>query len=166
MAGRRSDFWRVASVARFQIPTRVLAAAVVILAVLLLAAFLFEGRSGGTQSLPAAASARPAEPLANGQFRFFPGSSPVRLGVRYRLSLYTHCGLDWPVAVDFDGSFWDPVGPSVSDGNGNPPAGFGNPFDAGLMTLISPTSARYQSSAGTIVQFSRHPGPRISAPCS
>jgi len=164
--GRRPDFWQVASVTRWQISTRALLAAVVVLGLLLAAALVFEGSSGSARALPAPAGAHQSQALADGRFRFFPNSSPVTLGAHYRFSLYTHCGLDWPAAVDFDGSFWDPVDPAaVSGGSGNPPAGFANPIDRGIMTLISPTRARYQSSHGIIVQFGRHPGPRVSSSC-
>jgi hypothetical protein len=163
----RPDFWQVASVTRWQISTRALLVAVVVLGFLLAAAFGFEGMSGSTRGLPAPAGASHSQALGDGRFRFFPNSSPVTPGAHYRFSLYTHCGLDWPAAVDFDGSFWDPVEPAaVSGGSGNPPAGFANPIDRGIMTLTSPTRARYQSSEGIVVQFGRHPGPRVSSSCS
>ena len=105
--------------------------------------------------------------MGNGQFRFFPRSNRVSVGVPYRFQLYMHCGLDWPLAVDFDGSFWDPIGPGpASDGSGNPPGGYGNPFDQGTMTLISPTLSQYRSSGGMVMQFSRHAGPEISSLCA
>ena len=136
------------------------------LLILLLVALVIEGRSAGVRDLPPASGAPAAQPLGNGQFRFFPRSTHVGLGVRYRFMLYTHCGLDNPVAVDFDGSFWDETGPMpASDGNGNPPPGFGNPFDKGVMTLISPVSARYLGTGGSVVSYQRHPGPRVAGLC-
>lgn len=166
MRPEHRNFWGMVSVTRWQIPTRVLLLAVVILAGLLAAAFILEGRSAAVRELPPATGSR-AEPLANGQYRFVPGSARVSVGERYRFRLYTHCGLNNPVAVDFDGSFWDPTGESAaSGGGGNPPAGFGNPFDDGVMTLVSPVRARYLSRSGTVILFSRHPGPRVSPPCS
>jgi hypothetical protein len=66
--------------------------------------------------------------------------------------------------MDFDGSFWDPMG-VASDGNGNPPPGYGNPIDQGTITLISPTLTQYRSSTGSVMQWSRHPGPQISSGC-
>ncbi len=164
MATPRRDFWRVVSVARMQIPTRALLIAVVVLAMLLAAALVVEGRSSVVRDLPPATASIPAQAVGNGQYRFVPHSAHVTPGVRYRFQLYTHCGLDYPVAVDFDGSYWDPAG-TASDGNGNPPPGYGNPFDNGIMTLISPTSARYQSPNGMVMNFTRHPGSRISGLC-
>lgn len=160
----RRDFWRFASVIRLQIPTPVLLLAVSILAVLLAAALLFEPRPAAIRNLPPATQAPPAEPVGNGQFRFVPTSARITPGVRYRLKIFTHCGLDYPLAVDFDGTFWDPGGPRLS--GGSPPAGYRNPFDEGIMTLISPTQARYQSQGGVVTSFTRHSGPRVAGLCS
>ncbi|MDQ6709754.1 MAG: hypothetical protein M3Z11_04270 [Candidatus Dormibacteraeota bacterium] len=164
MATSRRGFWRVVSVSRMQIPTRVLLLAVVVLAVLLAAALVVEGRSSAVRDLPPATLSIPPQALANGQYRFVPHSAHVTPGVHYRFPLYTHCGLDYPVAVDFDGSYWDPTG-KASGGNGNPPPGYGNAIDNGIMTLISPTSARYQSQNGMVMNFTRHPGSRVSGLC-
>ena len=62
--------------------------------------------------------------------------------------LYTHCGIDKSL-IEFDGEFWQAVGPGpLNDGNGNPPAGFGNPFDLGWIARTEDESAVYQSSRG------------------
>jgi hypothetical protein len=145
-------------------PTRVLVVAVAALTVVLVAAIIDEVASSGVRSLPPQVGAIAPQPLGNGLSRYFPRSGRANLGVAYQFRLYTHCGLDWPLAMDFDGSFWDPIGPA-SDGYGNPPAGYGNPIDQGTVTLISPTLARYQSSRGAVMQWSRHPGPQISSGC-
>jgi len=160
------DWWRSASVTRWQIPSRALVAMVLLLAVVLAAAVIVEVASSGLRSLPPQVSAVAPQPLGNGLSRYFPRSGRATLGVSYRIELYTHCGLDWPQAMDFDGSFWDPIGPGpASDGHGDPPAGFGNPIDRGTITLISPTLAQYRSSTGTLMQWRRHPGPQISGGC-
>jgi len=155
----------VASVTRWQMPTRALVALVLVLAVALAAAVIAEIASSGVRSLPAPVSAIAPQPLGNGLSRYFPRSGRAGVGVSYRFELYTHCGLDWPLAMDFDGSFWDPLGPA-SDGYGNPPAGYGNPFDQGTITLISPTRTQYRSSTGLVMQWRRHPGSQISPGCS
>jgi hypothetical protein len=161
------DWWRVASVTRWQIPTSALAVGVAVLAVVLALAIIVEISSSGVRSLPPQVGTIAPLPLGYGHFRTFPSSGRVSVGVTYRFQLNTHCGLDWPQAMDFDGSFWDPIGPgSVSDGNGNPPNGFGNPIDRGTITLISPTLAQYRSSTGTVMQWRRHPGPQFSGGCS
>lgn len=146
---------------------RALLIAVAGLIAILAAAVIFEIASAGARALPPQIGAVDPQPVGNGQFRFFPHSGRVTVGVPYRFQLYTHCGLDYPLAVDFDGSFWDPIGPGpASDGSGNPPTGYGNPFDQGTMTLISPTLTQYTSSGGRVMQFTRHAGPEISSPCS
>jgi hypothetical protein len=157
----------VASVTQWEIPTSALAVAAAVLALVLAVAIIVEITSSGVRALPPPVGSVAPLPLGNGRFRTFPNSGRVSLGVTYRFQLYTHCGLNYPQAMDFDGSFWDPIGPgSVSDGNGNPPNGFGNPIDRGTITLISPTMAQYRSSMGTVMQWRRHPGPQFSGACS
>jgi hypothetical protein len=160
------DWWRAASVTRWQIPTRAVMVTVAVLAVALAAAIVVEIASSGARSLPPQVGSVAPQPVGNGLSRYFPRSGRASLGVSYQFQLYTHCGLDWPQTMDFDGSFWDPIGPGpASDGNGNPPAGFGNPIDRGTITLISPTLAQYRSSTGTVMQWRRHPGAQISGGC-
>ena len=145
-------------------PTRVLVVAVAVLAIVLAAAIIDEIVSSGVRSLPPQVGSVAPQPLGNGLSRYFPRSGRASPGVSYQFRLYTHCGLDWPLAMDFDGSFWDPMG-VASDGYGNPPPGYGNPIDQGTITLISPTLTQYRSSTGTVMQWSRHPGPQISSGC-
>jgi len=140
--------------------------AVAVMTVVLAAAIIFEMAPTGALSLPPQIGSVAPQPAGNGLSRYFPRSGRASRGVSYQFQLYTHCGLDWPLAMDFDGSFWDPIGPGpASDGNGNPPVGFGNPIDRGTITLISPTLAQYRSSSGTMMQWRRHPGPQISGGC-
>src|ERR1700694_5906884 len=147
-------------------PTRVLLVAVTVLAIVLAAALIDEMVSSGVRSLPPQVVSVAPQPVGNGLFRYFPRSGKASPGVSYQFPLYTHCGLDWPLAMDFDGSFWDPIGPGpVSYGYGNPPAGFGNPVDRGTITLISPTLTQYRSSTGAVMQWRRHAGPQISSVC-
>ena len=140
--------------------------AVVALSGLLAAAIIDEVASSGVRSLPPPVSTAEPQDLGNGRFRFFPHSGHASVGVPYRLQLYTHCGLDWPMAMDFDGSFWNPIAPGPAPEGGNPPAGFGNPYDQGTVTLISPALAQYRSSTGAVVQWRRQAGPQIASPCS
>jgi hypothetical protein len=161
------DWWRAASVTRWQVPTRVLVVAVAALTIVLAAAIIDEVVSSGVRSLPPSVGAAAPQDLGNGQFRFFPRSGHATVGVPYRYRLYTHCGLDSPTSMDFDSSFWDAIGQGpASDGSGNPPPGYGNPYDDGTITLISPTLAQYRSRTGLVSQWRRHAGPEISSPCS
>jgi hypothetical protein len=68
--------------------------------------------------------------------------------------LYTHCGIDEALIGD---RYFVAVRP-LSDGAGNPPAGWGNPYQAGTMTLVSPTEAVFTDKAGHRVVFRLRPG--------
>src|SRR5438270_11891195 len=108
--------------------------------------------------LPPSIGGRDSVPASDGKYLFYPRSASVIQGVVYRFSLYTHCGLDNPVALDFDGGFWDPTGPGpASDGSANPPAGFDNPYDNGTIQLLSHDLAEYRSHSGTTVRLTRSP---------
>jgi len=61
--------------------------------------------------------------------------------------LYTHCGIRW---AKFHGTYWK-TSQLLSDGQGNPPAGWGNPFQAGILTFTSPTTAVFKSKAGNVI---------------
>jgi hypothetical protein len=61
--------------------------------------------------------------------------------------LYTHCGIEW---AKIKGTFWRAEHP-LSDGNGNPPAGWGNPFEPGTLTFTNAKTARFTSAAGTVI---------------
>ncbi len=100
-----------------------------------------------------------------GQYLFYPSSGHIKAGVRYRVHLYTHCGLAYPTGPDFDGSFWDTI-EAVDDGSGNPPIGFGNPYDDGTIMLVSANLADYRSSGGVVVRFTRHSGGWVAGLCS
>jgi hypothetical protein len=80
--------------------------------------------------------------------------------------LYTHCGIDYAQV----GNRYYEATPPLSDGSGNPPPGWGNPYQPGTMTVISPTQAVFTDKAGHRVVFTLVPsgGPgRTTAPvCS
>ena len=48
--------------------------------------------------------------------------------------LYTHCGIH-ELKTD-DGRFFERVDGPLTDGNGNPPPGWGNPYQAGELVVI------------------------------
>jgi hypothetical protein len=116
--------------------------------------------------LPGPANSHEPQPVnSTGQYVFYAHSGNITQGVRYQFRLYTHCGLNVPTGPDFDGSFWTTAGPG-DDGSGNPPAGFGNPFDNGTMTLISANVAEYRASSGAIVRFTRQASTKTGGLCS
>ena len=75
--------------------------------------------------------------------------------------LLTHCGIAW---ARIRGTFWKADHP-LSDGHGNPPAGWGNPYQAGTLRFTSGRTAVFTSSAGT-VSFHRTTRTRPAVICS
>jgi hypothetical protein len=81
-------------------------------------------------------------------------SAPHRVADRIRTvvdgssqySFYTHCGIEWTL---INGHYWHADQP-LSDGNGNPPPGWGNPFQVGTLTVIDQATAEFESSAGSV----------------
>jgi hypothetical protein len=71
-------------------------------------------------------------------------------------NLYTHCGIDEARIGD---RYFEATRP-LSDGSGNPPAGWGNPYQAGMMTQVSAAEAVFTDSAGHHVMFRLRPGAR------
>jgi hypothetical protein len=73
--------------------------------------------------------------------------------MRYQLDVVTHCGIRdaW-----FDGRLWL-AKPRLSDGSGNPPAGWGNPWQRGTIRLMTRSRAVFH--AGRLVAHFR-PAPR------
>jgi len=62
----------------------------------------------------------------------------------YPFKLFTHCGI---LGAYFDGRFWR-AQPSLTDGSGNPPRGWGNPYEIGTIKLVSREVADFRSEAG------------------
>jgi hypothetical protein len=112
---------------------------------------------------------RPAVGLAVAAFVLAAcGSSPARLARPARPSLasaganaapqpyqlYTHCGID---EARIGNRYFQAVHP-LSDGQGNPPPGWRNPYQPGTMTALSPTTVVFRDRAGHRVQFRLRPG--------
>jgi hypothetical protein len=68
--------------------------------------------------------------------------------------LYTHCGIGEANVDDR----WYLADTPLSDGSGNPPAGWGNPYQAGTITFLSPTRFEFSDSVGHHVAFTVRPG--------
>jgi hypothetical protein len=83
-----------------------------------------------------------------------PDRTPAGRSVRY--NLYTHCGVS---EARLGNRYYMAVRP-LSDGAGNPPAGWDNPYDAGTMTLVSATEAVFTDGVGHSVVFKVRPGAR------
>jgi hypothetical protein len=94
-----------------------------------------------------------------------PGASvSINVGSSAPYRLYTHCGV---LTASINGQTYY-ADPPVTDGSGNPPPGWGNPYDDGDMSLRSATAADFHDSAGHTAHFtSPAPGPTPSIPiCS
>ncbi len=73
-----------------------------------------------------------------------PCSSGAVVGQPYAYRLYTHCGVR---QAYFDGRWWV-NSPPLDDGSMNPPPGWGNPTETGVMVLVQPDLARFTTNAG------------------
>ena len=98
----------------------------------------------GCGSGPAAQVATPAAPSV---------TAATAAGSPQPYQLYTHCGID---EARIGNRYFEAVHP-LSDGSGNPPPGWGNPYQQGTMTLLSPTEAVFRDRAGHQVQFRLRP---------
>ena len=74
---------------------------------------------------------------------------PAPVGSAQPYVLYTHCGID---EARIGNRYFEAVHP-LSDGSGNPPAGWGNPTQQGTMTLLSPAKTVFRDNAGHRVLF-------------
>jgi hypothetical protein len=99
----------------------------------------------GSTSSPHVMQTRPAAPKVT--------ATTVAAAKPVTYDLYTHCGID---EARIGNRYFEAVHP-LSDGSGNPPAGWGNPYQAGTMTLVSPTEAVFTDSAGHRVVFTVRP---------
>jgi hypothetical protein len=89
------------------------------------------------------------------------GSVSINIGSSAPYRLYTHCGV---LAATINGQTFY-AEPPLSDGSGNPPAGWGNPYDDGDMTLRNATTADFHDTAGHAAHFTstpRGPTPSVS----
>jgi hypothetical protein len=100
--------------------------------------------TAGVAALAGCASAAGAVPAAR------PSADVTVAGYR----LYTHCGIG---DARINGR-WYRASPPLSDGAGNPPAGWGNPYQLGTMRLTSERVAVFSDAAGHHVRFILRPG--------
>jgi hypothetical protein len=70
--------------------------------------------------------------------------SEVEVGVSYPFDLYTHCGID---GADV-GGVWFAPDPPLDESAGSWPAGWGNPYQRGTLTLESAVEAVFRDDAG------------------
>jgi hypothetical protein len=87
-------------------------------------------------------------------------SASLEVGVAYPFDLYTHCGVR---GADL-GGVWFAVGPPLVEGAGNPPSGWGNPYQHGTVTLLTADRAVFRDDAGHEVVL-RADGSARPEPC-
>lgn len=80
-----------------------------------------------------------------------PASQPQTVGTPY--SLYTHCGVH---EARIGHTFYVAEHP-LDDGQGNPPPGWKNPYQAGTIATPSPGVAVFRDALGHVVRFHARP---------
>ena len=79
-----------------------------------------------------------------------PGPSvSVRVGSSSPYTLYTHCGV---LSATINGQVFY-ADPALTDGQGNPPRGWGNPYDLGELTIQSATTIDFHDASGHLAHF-------------
>ena len=86
-------------------------------------------------------------PEADGRATTTAGAPTQPASASEPYELYTHCGIRW---AKIRGTFWYPE-TELSDGSGNPPKGWGNPYQSGRLTFQSARTATFTSPAGQVV---------------
>ena len=104
------------------------------------------GGGGLAFSLPSETAGGGSEPASG------PAAAPV---VQVSLG---HCGLYSP--IDFDGSFWDPVGPV----DGDAPEAINSA--SGTIRLLGPVDAEFRAPSGFTLRLRRHQGAKTFQGCA
>ncbi len=82
------------------------------------------------------------------------GVSGATFGKTIDFNLYTHCGISELKAF---GNYYERIGGSLSDGFGNPPVGWDNPYQAGRLSVLG-DKATFRDTRGHAVEFKVRPG--------
>lgn len=73
-------------------------------------------------------------------------------------TLYTHCGI---LSISANGHTYY-AQPPLSDGQGNPPPGWNNPFDTGTLAMIDAHTMWFSDAVGHVATFTDTPaGPSV-----
>ncbi len=83
-----------------------------------------------------------------------PANSGATFGKTIDFNLYTHCGISELKAF---GKYYERVGGPLSDGFGNPPAGWDNPYQAGRLSVLG-DKATFRDTRGHTVEFNVRSG--------
>ncbi len=100
-------------------------------------------------------AAPPVSPVRSSASEPAATSSAARnVGATSPYELYTHCGIR-EALIDKNYYVASPV---LDDGNGNPPKGWGNPYNSGTMTVNPDKTADFHDSAAHRAHFVLRPG--------
>lgn len=89
--------------------------------------------------------------------------SPLNLDKTIPFDLYTHCGIG---EIKAFGKYYQRIGGTLDDGFGNPPKGWGNPYDSGTLSVVG-DSAVFRDPQGHTVDFTLRPNAKgFSTICS
>ena len=93
---------------------------------------------------------------ACGHHDVLPGGRPVATSgpTTVPFDLYTHCGIH---ELTYDGRWYERREGILDDGSGNPPPGWDNPFQAGVLT-VEGASAVFTDDAGHHESFAVRTG--------
>ena len=84
--------------------------------------------------------------------------TPGETSITVAFDLYTHCGIN---GLSVNGKYFQHVGGSLDDGSGNPPTGWGNPYQHGTLT-VSGALTVFRDDVGHVEKFKVNPG--VSGP--
>jgi hypothetical protein len=124
-----------------------------------------ESGSAGAASAPESAEddaeLSGVEPYASAEV---PGTvlpAAPAVGVPFAVDLLTHCGV---LGIDVGGT-WFAADPPLVEGAGNPPPGWGNPYQPGTLTLTSPDDGVFTDDIGHEVVLRAAPESARPDPC-
>jgi hypothetical protein len=86
----------------------------------------------------------------------------VTVGTRYRVMIQTHCGVR---GAYFGGRLWR-AAPPLRDGSDNPPRGWDNPLQVGVMRLVGARHAEFRAPGGLVARFVPAPAGRHLEDCN
>ena len=84
--------------------------------------------------------------------------TPGETSTTMAFDLYTHCGIN---GLSVNGKYFQHVGGSLDDGSGNPPTGWGNPYQHGTLK-VSGDLAVFRDDVGHVEKFKVRSG--VSGP--
>ena len=75
--------------------------------------------------------------------------TPGKTSTTMAFNLYTHCGIN---GLKVNDRYFQHVGGTLDDGSGNPPRGWGNPYQRGTVT-VSGDLAVFRDAVGHVEKF-------------